>query len=118
MALFFACLSWVYAICCYRSLSQIKRDQLEYNKLFNEQLSVCVDRSEDIDQRIENLEQRLQTIKESQGELRQQDLDFSYVQAQKLIEQGVDAPTIIANSGLSPSEVNLMQLLHQQNNPL
>lgn len=78
------------------------------------QSSMVLSGSLGMGQRITALEKRLRHVQAAQDDFRQNDLDFSYTQAQKLIEQGVDARTVAANSGLSASEVGLMQLLHQQ----
>ncbi|WP_075185503.1 DUF2802 domain-containing protein [Teredinibacter haidensis] len=65
-------------------------------------------------QRLISLEKKLHSLQEQQHDIRQSDLEFSYTQAQKLIEQGIDAQTVAANSGLSASEIGLMQMLHKQ----
>ena len=115
IAFFFAGIAGVYALWCHRALQQLKRDSLENIEKLSKEVSVYSSASVGIGDRILKLEERLRSLSASQGEVRHHDLDFSYIQAQKLIEQGVDGPTIAANSGLSPSEVNLMQLLHQKN---
>lgn len=81
------------------------------------QSSMVLSGSLGMGQRITALEKRLRHLQATQDDIRHNDLDFSYTQAQKLIEQGVDARTVSANSGLSASEVGLMQLLHQQQSP-
>ncbi len=58
-----------------------------------------------------NLETKYQRLRDLQEEYKQNDLDFSYTQAQQLISQGVDDKAVAANSGLSSSEINLMRLL-------
>lgn len=114
IAFFLACFSWLYALWCHRAFIQLKRDHSDKTETLTKALSVYSSGMVGIGDRIVGLEQRLRSINESQTENRQQELDFSYMQAQKLIEQGLDASTVAANSGLTPSEVNLMQLLHRQ----
>lgn|GEM_PF-5991599 len=107
--------SWWYAIWCHRLLELHKREFAAHCVKLEKQMSVVTTGSVGLGQRLMALERKLQTVERSQEDMRQSDTDFSYVQAQKLIEQGVDSDTIAANSGLSPSEVNLMLLMHQQN---
>ena len=65
-------------------------------------------------QRMMVLENKMRCLKTQQDDIRQNDLEFSYAQAQKLLEQGVDEATVVTNSGLSASEIALMKLLQQQ----
>jgi len=65
-------------------------------------------------QRMMVLENKMRCLKTQQDDIRQNDLEFSYTQAQKLLEQGVDEATVVTNSGLSASEIALMKLLQQQ----
>ena len=63
-------------------------------------------------QRVLALEKKIRSLQDQQQDIRQQDLEFSYSQAQKLIEQGLDSRAVAASSGLSVSEVDLMQMLY------
>jgi len=63
-------------------------------------------------QRVLALEKKICSLQDQQQDIRQQDLEFSYSQAQKLIEQGLDSRAVAASSGLSVSEVDLMQMLY------
>ena len=60
------------------------------------------------------LESRLARVGEIQDEMKSKDGDIAFLQAQKLIEQGVDNLTVANNCGLSDSEINLMRLLHNE----
>ncbi|WP_052692164.1 DUF2802 domain-containing protein [Teredinibacter purpureus] len=70
--------------------------------------------SRGLGQHIIALEKKLNTLQLEQEDIRHNDSEFSYSQAQKLVEQGIDVQTISANSGLSPSEIDLMKMLHAQ----
>ena len=59
------------------------------------------------------LERRVEDFLHAQHKVAETEAQFSYTQALKLIERGVDQSVIMSNSGLSESEVNLMKLLHQ-----
>ena len=64
-------------------------------------------------EKIIQLESRLADAVNGQLQAAEVEAQFSYTQALKLIESGVDHSVIMSNSGLSESEVNLMELLHQ-----
>lgn len=68
-------------------------------------------------EKIIRLEAQVRSLHKAQEEMQTSDLDFSYTQAQKLIERGIDGDQVAVNSGLSSSEIQLMQLLHQQDAP-
>lgn len=64
-------------------------------------------------QRIMSLEKKLKALDERQTGIGVAEMDFSYSQAHSMIDQGVDAGTVAVNTGLSRSEIDLMQLLHR-----
>jgi len=64
-------------------------------------------------QRMVALEKKIHSLQDKQDDMSHTGQDFSYTQAQQLIEQGIDNKTVAANSGLSMSEIELMQMLHQ-----
>ena len=68
-----------------------------------------------VGKKIIDLEARFKQLKSEQKDYQNSDLDYSFTQAQKLIEQGVDRSAIAANSGLSTSEIQLMELLYGKN---
>ena len=65
-------------------------------------------------QRMLELESQLLALRDLHDEFKHKDLDLSYSQAHRLIEQGLSTEAVAANSGLSVSEVNLMELLHRE----
>ena len=65
-------------------------------------------------QRLIELESKIVSLRDVQDEFKDKDLDFSYGRAHKLISQGLSSDTVAANSGLSVSEVSLMELMHQE----
>ena len=65
-------------------------------------------------QRMLELESKIISLRDLHDEFKHNDLNFSYSQANNLIEQGLELEAVAANSGLSLSEVNLMELLHRE----
>ena len=65
-------------------------------------------------QRMLELESKIMSLRDLHDEFKHNDLNFSYSQANNLIEQGLEAEAVAANSGLSLSEVNLMELLYRE----
>lgn len=82
--------------------------------MLNKQHQMLTSGSLGMGQRMVALEKKLKGMQSAQDDIRQSDLGFSYTQAQKLIEQGMDAHTVVTSSGLSASEVGLMQMLHKR----
>lgn len=60
------------------------------------------------------LESNIKGLRDLHDEFKHNNLNFSYNQANNLIEQGLDSEAVAANSGLSLSEVNLMELLYRE----
>lgn len=83
-------------------------------KTLDKQSQILASGSQGMGQRMVVLEKKLRSLQDTQADICHSDLEFSYTQAQKLIEQGMDAQTVAASSGLSASEVGLMQMLHQR----
>lgn len=94
-------------------VSKLQKHHVKELKKIQANLNVISSGSIGMGQRMIALEQKLNSLRSTQEEMKQSNLDFSYTQAQKLIEQGVDLQTVAANSGLSSSEIQLMQLLHR-----
>lgn len=65
-------------------------------------------------QRMVKLQKKFDELSNKQGEQTESEAQFAYSQALRLLEQGVDESTIAANSGLSKSEIQLMQLVQGQ----
>lgn len=97
------------------SLKRSNAKQFAEIKKLKTNVSVLTSGALGMGQKMLNLEAKYQRLSDAQEEIKQNDLDFSYTQAQKLISQGVDDNAVAANSGLSSSEINLMRLL--QNTP-
>ena len=94
------------------SVGAVKKQHAKELKKIQANLNVLSSGSIGMGQRMIALEQKLNSLRSTQEEMKQSNLDFSYTQAQKLIEQGADIQTVAANSGLSSSEIQLMQLVH------
>ncbi|PCK10068.1 MAG: hypothetical protein COA42_00265 [Alteromonadaceae bacterium] len=101
---------------CYISAMQ-KKHHLEVGKL-QRRFKMLNAGAIGMGEKILRLEARARSLHKAQEEMRTNDLDFSYAQAQKLIERGIDSDQVAVNSGLSSSEIQLMQLLHQQDTPV
>lgn len=94
-------------------VASLKNAHSKEMKKLQASVNVLTSGSLGMGQRMISLEQKLQSLRSSQEEMQQSNLDMQYSRAQKLIEQGMDSLTVSANSGLSSSEVQLMQLLYQ-----
>lgn len=88
-----------------------KKHQGELQQL-EKRLNLIASGSMGMGKKLLELESRLQTYVDSQALATESDSQFSYTKALKLIEDGVDHSLVTLNSGLSDSEVALMQLLH------
>lgn len=108
-AVMFCCLGlviWSFGIASKNSVASDRVEKLE------RQLGVITSGSLGMGQRMVDLERRLLELQKKQEQIDHNDFDISYTQAQQLIAQGVSSDTVAANSGLSQSEVSLMELLH------
>lgn len=85
---------------------------MEKNKL-ETRLRIITSGAVGMGEKIIKLESRLADAVNGQLQAAEAEAQFSYTQALKLIESGVDHTVVMSNSGLSESEVNLMELLHQ-----
>lgn len=101
----------------FHMLGQRKAQAILENRLqhMEKQVQLQITSALGVGQRLIELEKRLQKLQDMQKDMRQGDLELSFIQAQKMIEQGMDADTVAASSGLSASEVSLMQMMRYQN---
>lgn len=91
--------------------------QHDLNRLSNN-VSVLTSGSVGMGKKILVLEEKYQNLREKFEEIKESEVAFSYTQAEKLIQQGIDDQAIAANSGLSTTEINLMRLLKGQSDAL
>lgn len=82
------------------------------------QLKIITSGAIGMGERMIKLESELNMLRENGQQAFETETQYSYSQAKKLIEQGVDASTIATNCGLSDSEIQLMQLVHQNGQQL
>lgn len=68
--------------------------------------------------RLLDLESRLSNVRKDQLVLSDTQQDFSYTKAKKLIGQDVALDAVVASTGLSRSEVDLISLIHSQHKPV
>ena len=113
VAIYCALLTLFYAL-LWVSFALHKKQNARKIKKLESTLSVLSAGSVGMGQKMLSLEKKLSQLCKAQDEMKVSDLNFSYTQAQQLIAQGVDSDAIAANSGLSASEINLMQLLYQR----
>ena len=92
---------------------QNRKHKSEIDKIMKN-LKVVTSASVGMGQRLIELESNIANLRDVQDEFKHKDLDFSYSQAHKLIRQGLSSDTVAANSGLSISEVSLMELMQQE----
>ncbi len=103
----FGLVIWSFGIANKHSVASERVEKLE------RQLGVITSGSLGMGQRMIDLEKRIIELQKKQEQIDNNDFDISYTQAQQLIAQGVSSDTVAVNSGLSQSEVSLMELLHQ-----
>ena len=95
-------------------LSSLKKQFKAEKKQLDSQLKILTTGSVGLGKKLIALESKFASLKSVQEEMKTSDMEFSFTQAQKMIEQGVDSRAIAESSGLSSSEIQLMQLLHKQ----
>lgn len=66
--------------------------------------------------RIVQLEKLVLLMQKHKKSMSEGDQDYSYLQAQQLISQGIGTNQVAANCGLSLPEVALMELIHGESN--
>jgi len=94
-------------------LSRVKNQARKDGDLLEKRLRIITSGAVGMGEKLVQLEARLSEAVVSQMQAAETEAQFSYTQALKLIESGVDHSVVMSNSGLSESEVNLMELLHQ-----
>lgn len=97
-----------------RQLASFKRTHDKSIFLLEKQLKMVSSASLGMGERLLSLEKRLSDLSHTQEQLKSADLEFSFTQATKLLDQGLSADAIAANSGLSVSEVSLMELIRNE----
>ncbi len=107
----------LFTLCIFLSKS-IKKLNLEYKALSKHQESqirALTSGAMGLGKKLMVLEERLQNLHSVQEALQESDLEFSFNQAKRMVEQGADTQSIADTSGLSSSEIQLMTLIHNQN---
>ena len=92
-----------------------KKVRTEFDKL-DRQTQILTSGSLGMGEKLVQLEAQLASALNNQHIAGETEAQFSYTQALKLIESGVDHSLITSNCGLSDSEVSLMELLHNTRN--
>ena len=68
-----------------------------------------------IGRRVLELESKLSALRQSQNDLSHSTQDYAFSKAKSLIAQGMSDDAIAESSGLTLSEINLMKLVHSDN---
>lgn len=104
-AVVFALVS-LYRTSCMRADFESRFSSLE------KQLKVVVSGAVGMGEHVVRLEAELKRLRENHNQAVEAEANYSYSQAVKLIEQGVDSATVAASCGLSDCEIQLMELVH------
>lgn len=96
----------LYRTSCLRADFECRLSSLE------KQLKVVVSGAVGMGEHMLRLESELKKLQENHTEAVEAEANYSYSQAVKLIEQGVDSATVAACCGLSDCEIQLMELVH------
>ncbi len=94
-------------------LSTINRKIEKDNDKLEKRLRIITSGAVGMGEKLVQLEKQLAEAANGHWQVAESEAQYSYTQALKLIESGVDHSVILSNSGLSEAEVNLMELLHQ-----
>jgi hypothetical protein len=94
-------------------LQTLNRCILQEQEKLEKRLRIITSGAVGMGEKIVQLESRLADVVNGHFQAAEAEAQYSYTQALKLIESGVDHTVVMSNSGLSESEVNLMELLHQ-----
>ena len=109
------CLSLVLFLWILKSvLKQYKQSLADELNVMQHQLKVVTSGSLGLGEKVIALESKLAELRSSQEQMQSSNVDFSYTQAYRMLEQGVNREEIIENSGLSACEIQLMSLLHEK----
>jgi len=94
-----------------RRFEAFKNDVEKQLRMANSSVVVMGNRLLDFESRLANICKDQQVLSDTQQ-------DFSYTKARTLIEQNVALDAVVASTGLSRSEVDLIQLIHAQKRPM
>jgi|GEM_PF-2802909 len=96
-----------------RHLSSKLKEQSEQLSTQQKELSMVSSASVGMGQRLSALQASLNTFSNSDHNQNAPESDMAYARALRLLDNNADETTIMANSGLSQSEIRLMQLVNR-----
>lgn len=94
-------------------VSNSRKNILQEIEKLEQRLRIVTSGSVGMGEKLVQLESQLADAINEKMRVAENEAQFSYTQALKLIESGLDHSSVMSNSGLSDSEVKLMELLHQ-----
>lgn len=100
------------ALLSLRRLSRLRADFEARFSALEKQLKVVVSGAVGMGEHIVRLESELKNVRENHTLAVDAEANYSYSQAVKLIEQGIDSATVAMSCGLSDCEIQLMELVH------
>lgn len=112
-ALVVSAIALLFSIVAFMRVSSLNRALIQDRDRLEKRLRIITSGAVGMGEKLVQLESRLADAVNGQLQAAEMEAQFSYTQALKLIESGVDHNVVMSNSGLSESEVNLMELLHQ-----
>lgn len=113
VALVISALALLFSIVAFMRVSSLNKVLIQDRDRLEKRLRIITSGAVGMGEKLVQLESRLADAVNGQLQAAEMEAQFSYTQALKLIESGVDHNVVMSNSGLSESEVNLMELLHQ-----
>lgn len=102
----------ILAVVLFQRLSRLRADFECRLSVLEKQLKLAVSGAVGMGEHMGKLEAELKNLRKNQTEAVEAEANYSYSQAVKLIEQGVDSATVAASCGLSDCEIQLMELVH------
>lgn len=113
LALMVAGFALLVAVFAWLRISALNKKIMDDRDKLEKRLRIITSGAVGMGEKLMMLETRIADVVNGQLQAAEAEAQFSYTQALKLIESGVDHSVVMSNSGLSESEVNLMELLHQ-----
>ncbi len=106
-------LAVIFSLVSLYRLANLRADYECRLAVLEKQLKVVVSGAVGVGEHMVKLESELKNMQEHQVRAVEAEVEYSYSQAVKLIEQGVDSATVATSCGLSDCEIQLMELVHK-----
>jgi len=96
-------------------IDQLAKVQVVKVKQLEDQLAMVSKGSQGVGRRLMNAEKKLNQTMERQSEMENNDTEqFSFNQAAKLLEKGIELNDVVGKVGITRSEAKLVDLFHQK----